>query len=101
MRPSWIGAIAVAIFFAVSGSKGLNMVLKDSVLKLPPEQPIQATLTTDNKAFPGFSARSLGSDEIGIFPQGGAAMALGDGVVIDFKSPVEGMAFSTPSGILP
>lgn len=94
---------AVAIFFAVSGSKGLTMVLKDSVLKMTAEQRIQATLTIDDKPSPAFSARALSGDEIGIFPQDGAALAqaLGDGVAINFKSPVEGMEFSTPGGILP
>ena len=60
-------------------------MLKDSGLNLPPNQPVdQATLAINSKPFVGFSAHVLGNDEIGVFPQSGAALmvALGDGVSV-------------------
>jgi hypothetical protein len=98
------GARSFATFLAVSGTKGLSLVLKDSGLNLPPNQPVdQATLAINSKPFVGFSAHVLGNDEIGVFPQSGAALmvALGDGVSVAFKSLVEGMDFPVPSGVVP
>jgi hypothetical protein len=71
------------------------MMLKDSSLNLPQGQPVEATLIIDGKSFVGLSARVLGNDEIGVYPQHGAALALalGNGASLVFKSPVEDMEF--------
>ena len=94
---------AIGAFLVASRGKGLNMMLKDSSLDLPGGQPVEATLTVDNAPFSGFEAHALGSDEIGIFPQHGAALgtALGDGVNVAFKSKIEGMEFFIPAGVVP
>jgi hypothetical protein len=70
---------------------------------LPQGQPVEATLIIDGKSFVGLSARVLGNDEIGVYPQHGAALALalGNGASLVFKSPVEDMEFPVPSGIVP
>lgn len=96
--PRTIGAFLVA-----SRSKGLTMMLKDSSLDLPGNQPVEATLAIDKAPFSGFESHVLGNDEIGIFPQHGAALgtALGDGVDVDFKSKAEGMEFFIPAGVVP
>ena len=93
----------IGAFLIVSRAKGLTMMLKDSVLNLPGNQAVAATLTIDDKPFAGFESHVLGNDEIGVFPQHGVALAaaLGDGVTLNFKSKVEGMEFSIPSGVVP
>jgi hypothetical protein len=94
----------IGTFLMVSRAKGLTMMLKDSSLNLPEGKPVEATLAVDNKPYPDFTARMLGSDEIGIFPQHGLelARALGDGVPVSFDArKLEKMDFPVPSGILP
>ena len=98
------GARFIGTFLMVSRAKGLTMMLKDSSLNLPEGQPVEATLVIDKKPFADFTARMLGSDEIGIFPQHGLdlARALGDGAPVTFDaSKLEKMEFPVPSGILP
>ncbi len=84
-------------------SKGLTMALKDTLLKLTAGTDIDATLTIDQKPFTGFSARELSDNEIGFFPQHGGAFgaALGDGVTMALKSPVEGFEFDISAGVVP
>jgi hypothetical protein len=101
---SGAGARFLGTFLMVSRAKGLTMMLKDSSLNLPEGKPIEASLSVDNKPFPDFTARTLGSDEIGIFPQHGLelAHALGDGVPVTFDArKLEKMEFPVPSGIVP
>jgi len=98
------GTRVVGTYLMVSRVKGLTMMLKDSSLKLPEGQPVEATLKIDNKPFVDFSAHVLGADEIGIFPENGTALALalGDGVPIAFDAQkIETMEFPVPSGIVP
>jgi hypothetical protein len=99
------GARRIATFLMVSRARGLTMMLKDTNNKLPGDETVDATLTIDKKPFDGFSARVLGSDEIGIFPQHGAALeqALGDGVTVVFTSPKvsDDMTFPVLSGVVP
>ena len=99
------GARRIGTFLMVSRAKGLTMMLKDSNNKLPGGEAVDATMTIDKKPFDGFSARVLGSDEIGIFPLHGAALAqaLGDGVTVVFKSPKvsDDMTFPVLSGVVP
>ena len=94
----------IGTFLMVSRSKGLTMMLKDSSLNLLEGEPVEATLSVDNKPFTDFTAHMLGSDEIGIFPQHGLelARALGDGVPVTFDAQkLEKMEFPVPSGIVP
>jgi hypothetical protein len=99
------GARQIATFLMVSRAKGLAMVLKDTNNKLSEGDAVDATLTIDERPFDGFSARVLGSDEIGIFPLHGAALAqaLGDGVTVVFKSPKvnDDLTFPILSGVVP
>jgi hypothetical protein len=98
VHPRFLGT-----FLIVSRAKGLTMMFKDSMLNLPGGQPVQASLTIEKKPFTGFDAHVLGNDEIGLFPEHGAALAvaLGDGSAIAFKSPVEGFEFFVPGGVVP
>jgi hypothetical protein len=94
----------LATFLIASRSKGLTMLLKDSNIDVPGEAPVESTLAIGGKPFPGYAAHALGSDEIGIFPQHGLALAaaLGDGIEVDFNAPkVERMEFSIPAGAVP
>ena len=93
---------AIGTFLIDTPSKGFTLMLKDSSLFLTPG-PLTATLTIDGKSFADFSTQMLSKDEIGLFPQHGAALALalGDGAALAFKSPVEGMEFPIPSGVVP
>jgi len=86
-----------------SRAKGLTMMLKNTGLDLPEGQPVEATLTFDDKPFAAFAARVLGHDEIGIFPEHGAALAqaLGDGVTFSFKAQVYGLTYPIPAGVVP
>ncbi len=97
-------AHVIGTYLMVSRAKGLTMMVKDSILKLPEGQDVPATLKIENKPFTGFAARALGSDEIGIFPQHGLALAdaLGDGVAVAFDAQkIEKLEFPVPSGIVP
>jgi hypothetical protein len=94
----------IGTFLIVSRSKGLTMLLTDTTLKLPPSKSIDATLKLDNKPFTGFSAQVEGSDEIAVFPDHGAALALalGDGVSAHFDAlKVETMDFPVVAGVVP
>jgi tetratricopeptide (TPR) repeat protein len=92
-----------ATMLMASRTKGLFMMLKDSGLNLPPGQKISATLSIGGKPFPDFSAQVLGNDEIGLFPQHGAALALAfeDGSEFDFKSPVVRIEGGVTGGVVP
>ena len=95
---------AIATFLMVSRARGLTMMVKDSALNLPEGKPVDATLSLDNKPFAGFSAQVLGNDEIGIFPEHGAALAqaLGDGAAAHFAAPkIETIDFPVVSGVVP
>ncbi len=96
-------ARAVGTFLIVSRTTGLAMMLKDSNRNSPGGQPVEASLKIGDKPFTEFSARGLGNDEIGIFPQHGAALALalGDGAALAFKVPPDGLQFPVPSGVVP
>jgi len=73
----------------VSRARGLTMMVKDSALNLPEGKPIDVTLKLGNKPFTGVTAQVLGNNEIGIFPEHGAALALalGDGASAHFEAP--------------
>jgi hypothetical protein len=97
-------AHTIGTYLMVSRARGLTMMVKDSILKLPEGKEVPATLKIESKPFTGFSAHVLGSDEIGIFPQHGLALAdaLGDGVAVAFDAPkIEKLEFPIPSGIVP
>jgi hypothetical protein len=87
----------------VSRVKGFTMMLKNSGLNLPEGQPVEATLAFDGKPYTAFSAHTLGRDEIGLFPEHGAAFAqaLGDGVTFSFKSSIYGLTYPIPAGVVP
>ena len=94
----------VGTFLIASRSKGLTMLLKDSTVNVPGETPVESTLTIAGKPFAGLDAHALGTDEIGIFPQHGLALAtaLGDGIEVDFNAPkLVRMQFSIPAGVVP
>jgi hypothetical protein len=98
------GTRVIGTYLMVSRAKGLTIMLKDSTLKLPEGKPVEATLKIENKPFVDFSAHVLGSDEIGIFPEHGTALAsaLGDGVPVTFDAQkIETLEFPVPSGIVP
>jgi hypothetical protein len=98
------GTRVIGTYLIVSRAKGLTIMLKDSTLKLPEGKPVEATLKIENKPFVDFSAHVLGSDEIGIFPGHGTALALalGDGVPVTFDAQkIETLEFPVPSGIVP
>jgi hypothetical protein len=77
----------------VSRKKSLTMMLKDSDLHLAEGKPIHATLKVGNTPFTGFSAQALSADEIGIYPNLGAALAqaLEKGARFDFSLPAISM----------
>ena len=88
----------------VSRARGLTMMVKDSALNLPEGKPIDATLKLGNKPFTGVTAQVLGNNEIGIFPEHGAALALalGDGASAHFEAPkIETIDFPVVSGVVP
>ncbi len=99
------GAPRIGTFLMVSRAKGLTMMLKDSSNHLPPGEPVDATLAIDKKPFGGISAQVLGGDEIGIFPQHGAALAqaLAEGAIVKFRAPkvADDMTFPVQSGVVP
>ena len=88
----------------VSRKKGLTMMLKDSNLHLPEGNTIEATLKIGDAPFTGFSALVQGPDEIGIFPQHGAALAkaLESGARALMKSPVsDNFEFPVQASVIP
>jgi hypothetical protein len=97
---------SITTFLVASRSKGLSMLLKDSVLDLPggAGAPINATLKFDGKPFTGFSAEVEGHDEIAIFPDHGMALAaaLDDGASAQFDAvKVETLTFPVVAGVVP
>ena len=79
-------------------------MLKDSNLKQSEGQAVEATLKIGETPFTDFSAQVLGPDEIGIFPQHGAALAaaLEKGVRATFKSPAsDNFEFPVQPGVIP
>ena len=98
------GSRTLGTFFMVSRAKGLTMMLKDSSLKQSEGQAVEATLKVGETPFTDFSAQVLGPDEIGIFPQHGAALAaaLQRGVRATFKSPGnDNFEFPVQAGVIP
>ena len=97
-------ARVIGTYLLVSRARGLTMMLKDSSLKLPEGQKVEAALTIDKKPFVDFAAQVLGRDEIGIFPGHGTALAqaVGDGAPVAFDAQkIETIEFPVPSGIVP
>jgi hypothetical protein len=79
-------------------------LLKDSNLKLPEGNAVEATLKIGETSFTGFSAQVQGPDEIGIFPQHGAALAkaLENGGRALMKSPVsDNFEFPVQASVIP
>ncbi|MCP3466237.1 hypothetical protein [Bradyrhizobium sp. CCGUVB23] len=91
-------------FLMVSRAKGLTMMLKDSKLNLPEGQAIEATLKVGNAPFGDFSAQVQGPDEIGIFPQHGAALAAAiekdSSLIVRAKMVEDSYGFSVQPGII-
>lgn len=94
----------LGIFLIVSRAKGLTMMLKDSKLNRPEGQAIEATLKIGNAPFEGFSAQVQGSDEIGLFPQRGAALAeaieTGSVLAMKAKTIEDNYEFSVQPGVI-
>jgi hypothetical protein len=98
------GARHLATFLMVSRRKGLTLLLKDSNLHLPEGDTVQATLQIGQTPFTGFSAQVQGPDEIGIFPQHGAALAkaLENGGRATMKSKVtDNFEFPVQASVIP
>ncbi len=96
-------ASTFATFLMVSRAKGLSMMLKHSSVSEPEGKPIEASMSIGGKAFTDFSARMLGNDEIGIFPQHATALARALDeyeAIVDFKSKVLGVQTSTWAGAM-
>ena len=94
----------LATFLMVSQKKGLTMLLKDSNLRLPEGNAVEATLKIGDAPFTGFTAQVQGPDEIGIFPQHGEALAkaLENGARAVMKSPVsDNFEFPVQSSVIP
>jgi len=89
------GGRQLGTFLMVSRAKGLTMMLKDSELNLTEGEPVEATLTAGSEPFTEFSAYNLGTDEIGVFPQHGLALAkaIDKSEHLDFKSKPVQMKF--------
>ncbi|WP_342730351.1 hypothetical protein [Bradyrhizobium sp. B117] len=94
----------LGIFLIVSRAKGLTMMLKDSKLNRPEGQAIEATLRIGNAPFEAFSAQVEGPDEIGLFPQHGAALAeaieTGSVLAIKAKTIEDNYEFSVHPGVI-
>ncbi|WFU21519.1 hypothetical protein QA649_25820 [Bradyrhizobium sp. CB1717] len=94
----------LGIFLIVSRAKGLTMMLKDSKLNRPEGQVIEATLRIGNAPFEGFSAQVEGSDEIGVFPKHGAALAeaieTGSVLAMKAKTIEDNYEFSVQPGVI-
>jgi hypothetical protein len=98
------GSRRLGTFLMVSQRKGFAVMLKDSNVKLPEGQAVEATLDVGSERFTGFSAQVLGEDEIGIFPQHGNALAaaLEKGVRATFKSKVsDNFEFPVQASVIP
>jgi hypothetical protein len=98
------GSRTLGTFLMVSRLKGFTMMLKDSNLNLPEGQPVEATLKLGSEPFTAFSAHVLGQDEIGIFPQHGAALAaaLETGARATFKTTTgDQLEFPVQAGVVP
>ncbi len=94
----WLGT-----FLMVSRAKGLSMMLKDSALNLRDGQPVEATLTFAGKPFTAFTTGVISKDEIGIYPQRPAALALAleNSERAEFKSKVsDTLEFPVGSGVI-
>jgi invasion protein IalB len=87
-------------FLMVSRAKGLTLMLKDSSVDRPEDEPVETTLAINDQPFTAFSAHMLGRDEIGIFPQHGVALAaaLEHGAHVDFKSAASRDKLEFPVG---
>jgi len=94
----------LGIFLIVSRAKGLTMMLKDSKLNRREGEPIEATLKIGNAPFQGFTAQIEGPDEIGLFPQHGAALAgaIETGSVLAMKARTieDNYEFSVQPGVI-
>jgi len=98
------GSRRLGTFLMVSQRKGFTVMLKDSNVKLPEGQKVEATLEVGSQPFTGFSAQVLGEDEIGIFPQHGKALAavLEKGVRATLKSKVsDNFEFPVQASVIP
>jgi len=89
----------IGVFFMASRAKGLSLMLKDSELKAKPGQSLDASLTIGDTPVTELSARVLSSDEIGVFPRHGLALAAAAAADkadrFAFKSPL--MSFESRS----
>jgi hypothetical protein len=98
------GARHLATFLMVSRRKGLTLLLKDSNVHQPEYAPVEATLKIGETPFTGFTAQVQGPDEIGIFPQHGAALAkaLENGARALMKSKVsDNFEFPVQASVIP
>lgn len=86
-----------------SRTMGLTMMLKNTGLRQPEGAPVEATLAIEGKPFTALKVHMLGHDEIGLFPEHGKELnqALGDGVSFAFKSPIYGLDYAIPPGVVP
>jgi len=86
-----------------SRTMGLTMMLKNTGLRQPEGAPVEATLAIEGKPFTALKVHMLGRDEIGLFPAHGKDLnqALGDGVTFAFKSPIYGLDYAIPPGVVP
>jgi len=86
-----------------SRTMGLTMMLKNTGLRQPEGAPVEATLAIEGKPFAALKVHMLGRDEIGLFPEHGKDLnqALGDGVTFAFESPIYGLEYSIPPGVVP
>jgi hypothetical protein len=102
-KPPDAGAPVFINALFVSRAKGLTMMLKNTGINQPEGQPVESTLSFDDKPFTAYASHMLGRDEIGIFPEHGNAFAkaLGDGVTFDFKSQLYGLKYPIPAGVVP
>ena len=91
-------------FFMASRTKGLTMMLKDSVRHGTEGEAVEASLKMDDKPFPPFAAAVLGPDEVGITPQHGAALAtaLENGGRATFRTGTDyQLEFPIQAGVIP
>jgi hypothetical protein len=94
----------LATFFMASRAKGLTMMLKDSIRHGAEGQSVEASLKMDDIPFPPFTASVLGSDEVGITPQHGAALAaaLENGGRAIFRTGTDyQLEFPIQAGVIP
>lgn len=96
------GSRQIGTFLMVSRLKGLTMMLKDSTLNNPEGQAVDATFTIEGKPFTAFSARVLGNDEIGVFPDHGMRLAalFENGGRFEFKTKQVGLEFPVQTGVI-